>query len=136
MGEPQEEMFEMLDVVTDSLSQNSPKHLMGVGFPDDIEGAVKLGADMFDCVIPTRLARHGTYLDFSGKHSIRNNKFEKDFTPLDPQCDCYACRTFTRAYIRHLFWAREILAMQLLTLHNLRFYMRLMQKIREDILAE
>ena len=90
---------------------------------------------MFDCVIPTRLARHGSFLTYEGKTSIRLNKFEKDFTPIDPECDCYACKNFTRAYIRHLFWAREITAMHLLTVHNLRFFMRLMDKVRAEITA-
>ncbi|OGB90018.1 tRNA guanosine(34) transglycosylase Tgt [candidate division WOR-1 bacterium RIFCSPHIGHO2_01_FULL_53_15] len=133
VGEPQAEMFEMLDVVTDILPEKAPRHLMGVGYASDILGAVKLGADLFDCVIPTRLARHGSFLTYEGKISIRLNKFEKDFTPIDPDCDCYACRNFTRAYIRHLFWAREITAMHLLTVHNLRFYMRMMAKVRADI---
>ncbi len=136
VGEPQAEMFEMLDAVTDILPDDKPRHLMGVGFAQDILGAVKLGADIFDCVIPTRLARHGSFLTYEGKVSIRLAKFEKDFTPIDPECDCYACKNFSKAYIRHLFWAREILAMQLLTTHNLRFYMRMLEKVRKDILAE
>jgi queuine tRNA-ribosyltransferase len=135
VGEPQAEMFEMLDVVTDILPDKAPRHLMGVGYASDILGAIKLGADMFDCVIPTRLARHGSFLTYEGKTSIRLNKFEKDFTPIDPECDCYACKNFTRAYIRHLFWAREITAMHLLTVHNLRFFMRLMDKVRLQIAA-
>jgi queuine tRNA-ribosyltransferase len=135
VGEPQAEMFEMLDVVTDILPDKAPRHLMGVGYASDILGAIKLGADMFDCVIPTRLARHGSFLTYEGKTSIRLNKFEKDFTPIDPECDCYACKNFTRAYIRHLFWAREITAMHLLTVHNLRFFMRLMDKVRAEITA-
>jgi queuine tRNA-ribosyltransferase len=135
VGEPQEEMFGMLDIVTDVLPDKAPRHLMGVGYPSDILGAVKLGADLFDCVIPTRLARHGSYLSYEGKTSIRLNKFERDFTPIDPECDCYACKNFTKAYIRHLFWAREITAMHLLTIHNLRFYMRMMEKARSDIQA-
>ena len=106
---------------------------MGVGFPSDIIGAVKLGADIFDCVIPTRLARHGAFLTYEGAVNIRQARFEKDFTPIDPECDCYACKTFSKAYIRHIFWAREILAMHLLTIHNLRFYMRMMEKIRNEI---
>ena len=136
VGEPQAEMFEMLDVVTDVLPGDKPRHLMGVGFPSDILGAIKLGADMFDCVIPTRLARHGSFLTYEGKVSIRQARFEKDFSPIDPECDCYACKNFTKAYLRHLFWAREILALQMLTLHNLRFYMRMMEKARQDILDE
>jgi len=136
VGEPQEEMFGMLDVVTGVLPEDKPRHLMGVGYPSDILGAIKLGADLFDCVIPTRLARHGSFLTYEGKVSIRQARFEKDFTPIDPECDCYACKNFTKAYLRHLFWAREILALQLLTLHNLRFYMRMMEKARQDILDE
>jgi queuine tRNA-ribosyltransferase len=133
VGEPQADMFEMLDIVTDILPDKAPRHLMGVGYAADILGAVKLGADLFDCVIPTRLARHGSFLTYEGKTSIRLNKFEKDFTPIDPECDCYACKNFTRAYIRHLFWAREITAMHLLTVHNLRFFMRMMDKVRFQI---
>ena len=135
VGEPQAEMFEMLDAVTDILPDKAPRHLMGVGYSSDILGAIKLGADLFDCVIPTRLARHGSFLTYEGKTSIRLNKFEKDFTPIDPECDCYACQNFTRAYIRHLFWAREITAMHLLTVHNLRFFMRMMDKVRAEITA-
>lgn len=135
VGEPQGEMFAMLDAVTDILPDQAPRHLMGVGFAPDIIGAIKLGADIFDCVIPTRLARHGSFLTLEGKTSIRLNAFEKDFTPIDPECDCYACKNFTKAYIRHLFWAREITAMHLLTLHNIRFFIRLMKRIREAIAA-
>ncbi|MBU0671809.1 MAG: tRNA guanosine(34) transglycosylase Tgt [Candidatus Margulisbacteria bacterium] len=136
VGEPQNEMFEMLAIVTNILPDDKPRHLMGVGFPSDITGAVKLGADIFDCVIPTRLARHGTFISDEGKISIRQARFEKDFSPIDPTCDCYTCQNFSRAYLRHIFWAREILALHLLTIHNLRYYMRLMQRLREEILAE
>jgi len=135
VGEPQAEMFEMLNIVTDVLPAKAPRHLMGVGYAADILGAIKLGADLFDCVIPTRLARHGSFLTYEGKTSIRLNKFERDFTPIDPECDCYACRNFTKAYIRHLFWAREITAMHLLTIHNLRFFMRMLVKVRQEIAA-
>jgi queuine tRNA-ribosyltransferase len=133
VGEPQNEMLDMLNVVTDILPTDAPKHLLGVGFPDDIKQAVELGVDLFDCVIPTRLARHGTYISDEGKVSIRQNRFEKDWSPIDPTCDCYTCHNFSKAYIRHLFWAREILALQLLTIHNLRYYIRLMERIREAI---
>ena len=136
VGEPQDQMFDMLDVVTDILPEDKPKHLMGVGFASDILGAIERGADIFDCVIPTRLARHGSFLTMEGKTSIRQAKFEKDFTPIDEHCDCYACKTFTKAYIRHLFWAREILAMQLLTIHNLRFFMRLMAEVRRRLMND
>jgi len=136
VGEPQDVMFEMLNTVTDILPEDTPKHLMGVGFASDIVGAINLGADMFDCVIPTRLARHGSFLTMEGKKSIRLEKFEKDFSPIDHTCDCYACKNFTKAYIRHLFWAREIFGMQLLTIHNIRFLLRLVKKMREEILSE
>ncbi|OGB88291.1 tRNA guanosine(34) transglycosylase Tgt [candidate division WOR-1 bacterium RIFCSPLOWO2_02_FULL_46_20] len=136
VGEPRNEMLAMLEVVTGVLPEDKPRHLLGVGFPADILGAVKLGADIFDCVIPTRLARHGAFLTYDGAVNLRQKKFEKDFNPIDPGCDCYACRNFTKAYIRHLFWAREILSLQLLTIHNLRFYMQMMEKLRQEILAE
>ena len=136
VGEPQEQMFDMLDAVTDILPEDTPKHLMGVGYASDILGAVDRGADMFDCVIPTRLARHGSFLTLEGKRSIRLKEFEKDFTPIDPECDCYACRTFTRAYLRHLFLAREITAMHMLTIHNIRFLVRMLERKRAEIMGE
>lgn len=136
VGEPQEEMFKILEVLAGVMPEDKPKHLMGVGFASDILGAIKYGMDLFDCVIPTRLARHGSFLTLEGKTSIRQARFEKDFSPIDTACDCYACRNFTRAYIRHLFWAREILAMQLLTIHNLRFFMRMLNAVRQEILSE
>jgi queuine tRNA-ribosyltransferase len=133
VGEPRELMLEMLEVSTDNIEYEKPKHLMGVGFPEDIEAAVKSGIDLFDCVIPTRLARHGAFLVSGGKEIIKNAKFEKDFSPLDASCDCYACRNFSRAYIRHLFMSNEILPLTLMTIHNLRFIMRLMESIRRRI---
>ncbi len=133
VGEPKEMMLEMLDVSTSGLEYEKPKHLMGVGFPEDIETAVKHGIDLFDCVIPTRLARHGAFLTKGGKSIIKNAKFEKDMSPLEKGCDCYACGNFSRAYIRHLFIAKEILALTLMTIHNLRFMIRLMERIRADI---
>jgi len=136
VGEPQEIMFEMLEALQGIIPEEAPRHLMGVGFAQDILGAIRYGMDLFDCVIPTRLARHGSFLTLEGKTSIRQARFERDFTPIDSECDCYACKNFTRAYIRHLFWAREILAMQLLTIHNLRFFMRLLERVRREILAE
>jgi queuine tRNA-ribosyltransferase len=136
VGEPKGLMVEMLGVSTDNLEYDKPKHLMGVGFPDDLEEAVKFGIDLFDCVMPTRLARHGAFLTKGTEHGreiIKNAKFEKDLSPLEPSCDCYACKKFTRAYIRHLFMAKEILAMTLMTIHNLRHIMRLMENIRKRI---
>jgi len=133
VGEPKELMLEMLEVSTDNLEYDKPKHLMGVGFPEDIEEAVKSGIDLFDCVIPTRLARHGAFLTKNGKQIIRNAKFTDDLSPLDDSCDCYACKNFTKAYIRHLFIAKEILPLTLMTIHNVRFMMRTMERIRERI---
>jgi len=136
VGEPQELMFEMLEAVEKILPEDKPRHLMGVGFPSDILGAVERGVDLFDCVIPTRLARHGSFLSWEGKVNIRLAKFERDFTPIDPKCDCYTCKNFTKAYLRHLFWAREITAMHLLTIHNLRFYQRMLERVRGEIWAQ
>jgi queuine tRNA-ribosyltransferase len=133
VGEPKEMMLEMLDISAANLEYEKPKHLMGVGFPEDIEEAVKYGIDLFDCVIPTRLARHGAFLTNRGKSIIKNAQFEKDFSPLEGNCDCYTCKNFSRAYIRHLFMAKEILAMTLMTIHNLRFMMKLMENIRNKI---
>jgi len=133
VGEPKEMMLKMLEVSTDNLEYEKPKHLMGVGFPEDIKEAVKYGIDLFDCVIPTRLARHGAFLTGKGKQIIRNAKFESDFTPLDKDCDCYTCKNFTKAYIRHLFIAKEILPLTLMTIHNLRVMTALMETIRERI---
>ena len=136
VGEPKELMIEMLGISTDNLEYEKPKHLLGVGFPEDLEEAVKFGIDLFDCVMPTRLARHGAFLTKEakrGREIIKNAKFEKDFSPMEPSCDCYACKKFTRAYIRHLFMANEILAMTLMTIHNLKHIMRLMESIRKRI---
>ena len=133
VGEPKDLMEEMLEVSTDGLEYEKPKHLLGVGYPEDLEMAVKRGIDLFDCVMPTRLARHGGFLTDKGKEIIKNAKFEKDFSPLERSCDCYACKNFSRAYIRHLFMAGEILPMTLMTIHNLRSILRLMENIREKI---
>jgi queuine tRNA-ribosyltransferase len=136
VGEPLEEMIKTLSSFSDHLPKDHPYHLMGVGFPEDIQAAVKFGIDMFDCVIPTRLARHGTFLTFEGKKSIRHAQYFDDPSPLEKECSCYACSNFSRAYIRHLIWAREILGLTLLTIHNIKFMMRLMERIREDILND
>jgi queuine tRNA-ribosyltransferase len=133
VGEPKELMLEMLEVSASNLEYEKPKHLMGVGFPQDIEEAVKYGIDLFDCVIPTRLARHGAFLTAQGKSVIKNAQFEHDLSPLTDACDCYACKNFTRAYIRHLFMAKEILALTLMTIHNLRQMMITMENIRTRI---
>jgi queuine tRNA-ribosyltransferase len=129
-------MYEMLDCTIPIMPGNKPRYLMGVGSPDCLlEGALR-GVDMFDCVLPTRIARNGTVLTSQGKVVVRNAVYERDFTPLDPECDCYACRNFTRAYIRHLIKANEILASILTSIHNLRFLIHLMEDIRTAILEE
>ncbi len=133
VDEPNELMYEMLDVQVPLLPEEAPKHLLGVGYPDDIRAAVAKGIDTFDCVEPSRLGRHGAFMTEEGKKIIRNAKFTKDLSPLEISCDCYACRNFSRAYIRHLFIVNEILGVILLTTHNIRFMMRLMERIRSEI---
>jgi queuine tRNA-ribosyltransferase len=133
VGEPKTLMYDMLDITVPILPSDKPRYLMGVGSPDCLVEGVIRGIDMFDCVLPTRVARNGTVMTSQGKVVIRNAEYERDFTPLDPECDCYACQNFTRAYIRHLFKAKEILAARLATWHNLRFLIRLMEQIKEAI---
>lgn len=136
VGEPAELMYEVLDYTVPLLPENKPRYLMGVGTPDYlIEGAIR-GVDMFDCVLPTRVARNGTAMTSVGKVVVRNATYEKDFSPLDPECDCYTCKNFTRAYIRHLIKAGEILGVRLTTIHNLRFLISLMEKVRKAIEEE
>lgn len=133
VGEPAELMYEVLDYTVPFLPENKPRYLMGVGSPDYlIEGVIR-GVDMFDCVLPTRIARNGTVMTSGGKVVIRNATYEREFSPLDPECDCYTCRNFTRAYIRHLIKAGEVLGIRLTTIHNLRFLINLMGKIRKAI---
>ena len=134
VGEPKSLMYEMLDVTVPILPKNKPRYLMGVGSPDCLLEGVLRGVDMFDCVLPTRIARNGTVLTSRGKVVVRNATYERDFTPLDPECDCYACRNFTRAYIRHLIKANEILGSILTSIHNLRFLIHLMEEVRKAIL--
>ncbi|MFN4013317.1 MAG: tRNA guanosine(34) transglycosylase Tgt [Aquificaceae bacterium] len=133
VGEPKEIMYSMVEVVCDLLPWDKPRYLMGVGMPEDIIEAVARGVDMFDCVAPTRMARTGTLFTSQGKINIRNERYKRDFRPPDPECDCYTCKNFTRAYLRHLFNAEEISAYVLNTIHNLRFYHRLMEEIRRSI---
>ncbi|MBP2072611.1 MULTISPECIES: tRNA guanosine(34) transglycosylase Tgt [Thermoanaerobacterium] len=133
VGEEKELMYHVVDYTTDLLPQDKPRYLMGVGSPDDlIEGVIR-GVDMFDCVLPTRMARNGTVLTSSGRLIVRDAPHAEEFIPLDSECDCYACKNFSRAYIRHLFKANEILAARLATIHNLRFLTKLMEDIREAI---
>lgn len=133
VGESKEQMQAMLDVVTEVLPLNRPRYLMGVGTPQDLIDAVARGVDIFDCVLPTRLARHHAAFTAQGRLNLMNAGFARDQRPLDETCDCYACRTFTRAYIHHLIAARELLAGTLLSIHNLRALIRLVSEMRAAI---
>jgi queuine tRNA-ribosyltransferase len=136
VGETKKQMYHTLDVVLPHLAEDKPRYLMGVGTPEDILEAVGRGVDMFDCVMPTRIARNGTVLTFSGRLNLNNNKFREDKNPIEKGCDCYACQNFTRSYIRHLINVGEILGIRLTTIHNLRFMMRFMEQIRSSIKAD
>lgn len=140
VGEPAEIMYDVLAHTTPFLPEDKPRYLMGVGTPDYLIEAVMRGIDMCDCVLPTRIARNGTALTSKGKLVVRNATYERDWTPLDSECDCYTCKNFTRAYIRHLIKCDEILGARLLSIHNLRFLVRLMENVRyaieEDRLTE
>ena len=133
VGEPKETMYEMLDTLMPYLPENKPRYLMGVGSPDCLLEGVLRGVDMFDCVLQTRAGRNGMALTRRGRMTLKNAKYEHDFSPLEEGCDCYCCRNFSRAYIRHLVKEKEILGAQLLTLHNLRFSLRLMEDVRHAI---
>ncbi|PIZ57535.1 tRNA guanosine(34) transglycosylase Tgt [bacterium (Candidatus Torokbacteria) CG_4_10_14_0_2_um_filter_35_8] len=151
VGESRSQMYKVLDYTAPLLPENKPRYLMGVGTPDNIVEAVKRGIDMFDCVLPTRNARHGMLYVFSEDFAknrkkdifnfkkfykivrIGNKKYKTDFTSLDSTCDCITCKNYTKAYLRHLFSVDELLALRLATIHNLRFYLRLMERIRETI---
>jgi queuine tRNA-ribosyltransferase len=130
VGEPKEIMYAIADIITPLLPEDKPRYLMGVGTPADIVYGVSCGIDLFDCVIPTRCARHGLLFTNSEKIVIKNSLWRENNDPLDETCDCYTCKNYSRAYLRHLFMADEILAMILNTIHNIRHYMRLMEKIR------
>jgi len=136
VGEPAEDMYRILECTVPHLPEDKPRYLMGVGSPDYlIEGAIR-GIDMFDCVLPTRIGRNGTIMTSQGKIIIRDAKYARDFGPMDPECDCYACRNFSRAYIRHLLKAREVLGIRLTTWHNLKFLLDLMKKVRNAIIDD
>ena len=133
VGEPKEKFIEILQYTAPLMPKDKPRYLMGVGTPDYLIEAAIAGIDMCDCVLPTRIARHGTALTSHGKLVARNATYEHDFTPLDPECDCYACKNYTRAYIRHLIKANEILGIRLLSIHNIKFLTNLMDKVRIEI---
>ncbi|MCI7679829.1 MAG: tRNA guanosine(34) transglycosylase Tgt [Clostridiales bacterium] len=133
VGEPKEQMLEILDDCVDYLPQDRPRYLMGVGTPDYLFEAVERGIDMCDCVEPTRIARHGLATTSRGRINIKNARFERDFGPLDPECDCYTCRNYSRAYIRHVFKAGEMMSAMLLSNHNLHFLINMMAGMRKAI---
>jgi queuine tRNA-ribosyltransferase len=133
VGEPKDIMYAITEEIAYLLPEQKPRYLMGVGTPEDIVHAVSQGIDMFDCVIPTRCARHGLLFTNTQKIVIKNARWREDPRPIDETCDCYTCRNYSRAYLRHLYIAGEILAMTLNTIHNIRHYMRLMEKIRTAI---
>jgi queuine tRNA-ribosyltransferase len=136
VGESTEEMYEITDFTTDLLPENKPRYLMGVGRPENLLEAIERGVDMFDCVMPTRNGRNAYLFTSKGVLSIKNSQFKDDPSPVDDECDCYLCQNFSRAYLRHLFVAKEILALQLASIHNLRFYLNLISEARKMILED
>ncbi len=136
VGEPKEMLFEMIEVSVPLIPKHYPVYVMGVGTPEDLVNGVARGVDMFDCVMPTRNARNGMLFTSTGRIVIKNACYADDPLPVDPKCDCFTCRNFSRAYLRHLFIARELLSYRLNTIHNLHFYLNLMRQIREAIAAD
>ena len=134
VGEPAEEMYSITDFTTDLMPENKPRYLMGVGRPENILESIERGIDMFDCVMPTRNARHSVLFTSEGVLTLTNSQFKDDFEKLDVNCDCYTCRNYSRAYLRHLFNAGELLALELASIHNLHFYISLMSEARKKIL--
>ncbi|MCU0650997.1 MAG: tRNA guanosine(34) transglycosylase Tgt [Candidatus Omnitrophica bacterium] len=133
VGEPKDLLYSMAETSIAHLPQEKARYLMGVGLPDDLFEAVDRGVDMFDCVAPTRYGRNGTAFTSEGKIIVRNGSFSQDFKPLDPDCSCYTCKNFTRAYLRHLFNAEELLGHRLVSLHNVFFYLKIMRDMRQAI---
>ncbi len=133
VGESKEEMYEMLEYLKDIMPKDKPRYLMGVGSPDDLIMGVLNGIDMFDCVLPTRIARHGSAMTSGGKIVIKNKTYESDMGPLDSECDCFVCKNHTRSYLRHLFKGKEMLGQRLVTYHNLYFLKDLMKQVKQAI---
>ena len=133
VGEPTEVMYEIIDAVEPYMPADKPRYLMGVGTPSNIIEGVARGVDVFDCVMPARNARHGKLFTWKGTLNIKNAKYKLDEQPIDPECDCPVCRQFSRAYLRHLFTAEEMLGMRLAVMHNLYFYNKLMERIRDSL---
>lgn len=136
VGEPSEVMYKMLDDIRPYLPDKMPRYLMGVGTPDYLLEGIERGIDMCDCVLPTRIARNGTAMTSRGKVVVRNGCYKEDFTPLDPECDCYCCKNFTKAYLRHLVNCKEILSAELLSIHNITFLLNLVKGARNAILND
>lgn len=136
VGEPKELMYEMLDITLEHLPPNKARYLMGVGTPDCLVEGVMRGIDMFDCVYPTRVARNGTAMTWNGRLVIKNAQYEHDFHPIDEHCNCYTCRNYSRAYIRHLVRVNEIFGLRLLTIHNLHFLIDFMRQMRQSIMED
>lgn len=133
VGEPKAMMYEVLDELIPYTPEHKPRYLMGVGTPDCLVEGVLRGVDMFDCVMPTRIARHGTVMTRKGNLTVRDKPFADDFAPIEEGCNCYTCRNFSRAYIRHLFKAKEVLGLRLASIHNIAFLLRLMEEIKDAI---
>lgn len=136
VGEPKDVMYNLMDELQPYYPENMPRYLMGVGSPDCLVEGIYRGIDMFDCVLPTRIARNGTAFTSEGKLTIRNSVYKEDFSPLDKNCDCYCCRNYTKAYLRHLINVDEILGGRMLSLHNITYLIRLMHAAREAILQD
>jgi queuine tRNA-ribosyltransferase len=136
VGEPKDLMYEILEHTVCQLPKDKPRYLMGVGTPDCLVEGVQRGIDMFDCVFPTRVARNGTAMTWTGRLVIKNAEYTRDFRPIDEQCGCYACRNYSRAYIRHLVRVNEIFGLRLMTIHNLYFLLDFMRKMRGSIMED
>ncbi len=133
VGESKAQMIEMIETVVPNLSEKKPRYLMGVGTPEDLLEAIERGIDMFDCVHPTRMSRHGAFWDKNGRHSIKNQRFKTDKNPLEKGCECETCKTYSRSYLRHLIFENELSGLRLMTVHNLHFLLNLMTEIRKHI---
>ena len=140
IGEPKDVMYKMVSYAVSYLPEDKPRYLMGVGSVDEILDGIEKGVDMFDCVLPTRIARHGALMTSKGRVNIRDKKYERDFTPLDEECDCYCCKNYTKAYLRHLYKCDETFGKRLLSIHNIRFLIHMMEEarlaIKEDRFVE
>jgi len=136
VGEPKDLMYEILEYTVCQLPKDKPRYLMGVGTPDCLVEGVMHGIDMFDCVFPTRVARNGTAMTWTGRLVAKNAEYARDFRPIDSECGCYACQNFSRAYIRHLLKTDEIFGLRLMTIHNLYFLLDFMRKMRQAIIED